>query len=304
MTMTEMTMTDAEITRRYRDIFGLDDSIGIEQARKHWEVERRLTDRLLATTPDNRWEEFSRAYSELYRELPWLNQAVLTDRSQIFSQWSKLIASGARIFEVGSGKAELLKFLSTRGHHCTATEITNERGEHHTKNESNLIWRTTDGIHLADFEPEGHYDVVISTGVIEHFHPDDIITHFSHARRILRRGGRYIFTTPHIASGPHDLSRAFGEERAICMHLREYDYPSLGSILHQAGFHKVSAVFPPSRIYRKLSWTVESRLFYAWLHALDRCEGLLHLAPKPRRRVRSLMKLALMPDNIWLSATI
>lgn len=297
------TLSDAEIIDRYRVIYGLDDSIGIEQARQHWDVERRLTAQLLATKPAERWEAFSKAYSELYEVLPWLNKAQEGDRSQMLSQWTKLLKPASKIFEVGSGKAELLKYLGKLGHDCTATEITPQRGQRHASEETGLTWHVTDGIHLADFEPLDHYDVVISTGVIEHFHPDDIGTHFANARKILRDDGRYIFTTPHVATGPHDLSRAFGEERAVCMHLREYDYPSLGAILEEAGYREITAVFPPSKIYRRLGWTTQSRLFFVWLRSLDRIEVKLHLAPAQRRVVRKLMRAALMPDNIWLSAS-
>jgi SAM-dependent methyltransferase len=296
-------LSDAEILQRYRTIYNLDDSIDIEQARKHWDVERKLTQQLLNSAPGDRWELFSKAYSQLYSELPWLNKADETDRERQLSQWDKLIPVPARIFEVGSGKAELLKHLASIGHDCTATEITSERGKRHAPKNDKLAWHLTDGIHLADFEPNGHYDIVISTGVIEHFHPDDIVTHFAHARKILREGGRYIFTTPHIASGPHDLSRAFGHESAVCMHLREYDYPSLHAILREAGYARATAVFPPSRIYRKLNWTKESRTYLAWLEYLDRGEAALKLSYSHRQKLRKFMKLCLMPDNIWLSAT-
>jgi len=303
MGRTMPSLSNTEIIERYRKIYNLDDSVGIEDAQKHWDLERKLTEQLLNSSPNDRWEVFSQSYSQLYSDLPWLNKADESEREKQLSQWEKLIPTRSKIFEVGSGRAELLQYLASIGHDCTATEITSERGKRHAPDNDKLAWHLTDGIHLAAFEPHGHYDIVISTGVIEHFHPDDIVAHFAHARKILREGGRYIFTTPHIASGPHDLSRAFGYERAVCMHLREYDYPSLHAILREAGYARAAAVFPPSRVYRKLNWTKESRAYLAWLECLDRCESALNLRYSHRQKLRKLMKLCLMPDNIWLSAT-
>ena len=295
-------LTETEIISRYRKIYGLDESIGIEHALKHWDLERQLTLKLLETTPSNRWEIFSQSYSELYHQLPWLNKSEENDRQLILSQWKKLISPNSRIFEIGSGKAELLKYLSSVGHHCTATEITPERGKYHAQGDENLSWHITDGIHLAEFEPPEYYDVVISTGVIEHFHPEDIVLHFENAKKILRPGGRYIFTTPHIASGPHDLSKAFGYEKAVCMHLREYDYPSLGAILQEAGYGEISAIFPPSKIYRQLGLTKESRVYFKWLNLIDKAQQALPIPSNMRSFLRNFTKVLLMPDNIWLSA--
>jgi SAM-dependent methyltransferase len=235
--------------------------------------------------------------------LPWLNLANESSPDVgHFSQWLSVLPVGAKIFEVGSGKAALLKYLSQNGFLCTATEITPERGARHAAEEGALIWHSTDGIHLAKFEPAESYDVVVSTGVIEHFHPDDLETHFKNARTILTSGGRYIFTTPHVSSGPHDLSRVFGADTAVCMHLREYSVLDLVGLLRDAGFENIRAVFPPSRLYRKVgvSWASKGYLFY--LLFWDRFERMLKLTPARKRFLRKILKLALVPDNIWLSA--
>lgn len=78
-------------------------------------------------------------------------------------------------------------------------------------------------------------DVIFSDQLIEHLHPEDTSTHFQMAQFLLRRGGRYIFTTPHRFTGPHDISRYFSDE-AEGFHLKEWTYGDLIPLLQAAGF--------------------------------------------------------------------
>ncbi|MGH8055857.1 MAG: class I SAM-dependent methyltransferase, partial [Candidatus Entotheonellia bacterium] len=64
-------------------------------------------------------------------------------------------------------------------------------------------------------------DVMFSDQLIEHLHPEDTGGHLQTAQRLLKRGGRYIFTTPHRFTGPHDISRYFSDE-AEGFHLKEW----------------------------------------------------------------------------------
>ena len=40
---------------------------------KHWELEKSLTEKLISSTPQNRWKTFEECYGRLYNELNWLN---------------------------------------------------------------------------------------------------------------------------------------------------------------------------------------------------------------------------------------
>jgi SAM-dependent methyltransferase len=290
-------ISDRELAERYRRTYHVD-GVGAAEAKAHWALERRLTQEIWESTPENRWETFSRCYTALYAGLPWLNETPEEDAPPgTFAQWARLLPEPSDVFEVGSGRAELLRFLSASGHRCTATEITPERGSKHA---GDLRWFTSDGVHLADFIDED-FDVVVSTGVIEHLHPADVPTHFEHAHRLLRPGGRYLLTTPHAGSGPHDLSVVFKRDRPECMHLKEYDYTELTRIMGSAGFSSVRAVFPPARVFRRLPYTTESRLYLAYLRLFDLDR---HAPPAWRRRLRRAAKLLLVPDNIWISARV
>lgn len=296
-------LTEPEILSRYRSTYGLSEAIGVEHVERHKQLEGELTRKLLDSTPQDRWRVFDDAYTTLYASLPWLNEGVghrPPDAKNV--AWQRLIGKPAKkIFEVGSGKGHLIRHLARLGHQCVATEITVERGAKHVRNVEGVEWRITDGVHLADFEQPETYDVVICSQVIEHLHPDDVLTHFENARKILKPGGRYIFDTPHVGAGPHDLSLVFELDRAAFMHLREYDFRELRGFAEKAGFGKVGAVlcYPSTKL---TIGPLESSLLLKFYCLVDDVFSTLKLAPSRERKIRRLLRAAMIPTNIWLVA--
>jgi SAM-dependent methyltransferase len=254
-----MLMTsNAQLVDRYRRKFGLSaqSAVNEQMVLKHWELERRLTNELLSSTPDERWGVFERCYTTLYHECPWLNEDVETghrDDELDYGPFLKLLEGVKDIYEVGSGKAVLLSYLAKKGFRCVATEITRERGERYVDADAAVEWRNTDGIHLTRFEHPGSYDAVISTHVIEHMHPDDVPVHLTNAHALLRPNGRYILSMPHKFAGPMDLSEVFGLYEPVCMHLREYTWAETVEACKKAGFTRMEAVYLAPRRLRKMS---------------------------------------------------
>ena len=292
-------MIDATVVRRYRANYNLDDEIGETEVKRHWEVESELTRRLLSSTKGTRWEIFQECYTELYSRLPWLNKNEEAPAGA-FRPWLKLIPKKSRIFEVSSGKGQLLKYLVSHGHDCVATEITEERGKKHADETSRLRWHVTDGVNLARFEAPSSYDVVISTQVVEHFHPDDMSDHLRNVREILRPGGRYIFDTPHVGAGPSDLSKVYGFERAVCMHLKEYDFLELRQLLSEAGFRCIKAVLFQRRPISV--GPIVSEQFFKYCCTWDRMVRTMRLSPRRERLFRRVLRLVFLclPTFGWL----
>jgi SAM-dependent methyltransferase len=291
---------DQGVVHRYRDNYGLGDDIGENEVRRHWEVESALTQRLLKSTKSDRWAVFQQCYTELYSALPWLNKSEDEVDVNNLRPWLKLVPQGSSVFEVGSGKAELLKYLAANGHKCVATEITSERGERHAEGHDDLTWHVTDGINLTSFEAPSSYDVVISTQVVEHLHPDDMLDHLRNVREILRPGGSYIFDTPHVGAGPSDVSKVYGFDRPVCMHLKEYDFVGLGELLAEAGFETPKAV-----LFRERPFTTgpyAGRAFFKYCCAWDRLTRSINLSPSRERQFRGLLKILFVPTRIWLVA--
>lgn len=255
---------DPELEARYRSTYGLPAEVppGTDEMWKHLELERELTRELLASTVERRWETFERCYNELYESLPWLRGTGGTpDRDR----WLQLLGDASTVYEIGSGAGDLAAYLGSRGLKVKATDVSRERGGER-KDSDCVSWGVTDGVHLDRFEAVGAYDAVISDQVIEHLHPDDLAEHFRSCRRILRRGGRYVFRTPHQITGPHDVSRIFGFSQPVGMHLREYTNEQLTEALMEAGFRRVSAVLRMPNTQT----VVRSRLYLRLQIALER----------------------------------
>ena len=241
-----------------------------------------LTEQLLSSRPDNRTAIWVESYDRLYHDLPWLTgapPASATNTDLEFSHFLKLIPVGANVIEIGSGAGSLSRYLTEHGRPCVATDITEERGG--TRTNDSVEWHATDGVHLDDYEDRRQYDVVLSTQVIEHLHPDDVERHFRGAFGLLKPGGSYVFNTPHLFMGPADLSRVFAYDRARFMHLKEYTHAELGALARRAGFGRLRAVYvPPAPVRAKLPLILRGRWLYTYLTAMERLIGGRSV-PKP-----------------------
>ncbi|OBH31739.1 SAM-dependent methyltransferase [Mycobacterium sp. E342] len=244
-----------KLIARYKKTYSIPAEVTITEQMilDHWKLEKQLTSELLRSTPGDRWQTFNRCYTRLYSELGWLNQfSNLADpRSpqERFGGWLDLIGPPPKsIYEIGSGQGGLISFLALNGYDCKGTEITGERGEKLLPGTyANPSWGMSDGVHLDRFEPAETYDVVVSDQVIEHLHPDDLESHLTSARSILKKGGRYIFNTPNKYTGPHDVSRVFKRGEPAGMHLKEYTCRELFEAATRAGFADVRYGFVPRR---------------------------------------------------------
>ncbi len=272
----------------------------------HWALEKELTHQLLVSTPQTRWETFERCYTRLYRELDWLNRIVGEAKpvapEHKHKKWrAALGAPPQSVYEIGSGKGELITYLAQQGFICKATEVTRERGEKHLKAfVQNLSWAVSDGVHLEQFEARASYDVVISDQVLEHFHPDDMETHLRGVFQILKPNGRYIFSTPHRFSGPHDVSRVFKCDEPRGMHLKEYAYREFVALLKAAGFTRMYYAFIPAQsMAGKRGW---GKLY---LGILLLAEAILTLVPTHKARrfcAKALRRFGLFSNGISLTA--
>lgn len=266
--MSRLEPRGAELIRRYKDNYAIaeEEVVTEEMILAHWELEKALTRELMASTPETRRQTFETCYTRLYAHCEWLNRLTGTrDRLKPnatpvvkYALWAREAGPAPkRIYEVGSGRAELITFLASLGHDCTATEITRERGEKFTAATPNLRWELTDGVHLDRYAGSTEFDVVVSDQVIEHLHPDDLAEHFAAAARILRPGGLYLLGTPHRHFGPCDVSRVFGTPRPLGMHLREYTFGEVFGAMRAVGFERPGIPLEPGSLsgmlYRFLS---------------------------------------------------
>jgi SAM-dependent methyltransferase len=298
----------SELVSRYKTNYSIpaDAPVTEEMVLAHWDLEKRLTRRLLESKPETRWQTFDDCYTQLYEQFAWLNELTGADQKsspdEKYGKWLRAIGSAPKsIYEVGSGKAEMISYFASRGYFCRATEVTRERGEKHVKDSvPNLTWAVSDGVHLGEFEQAGSFDVVISDQVLEHLHPDDVVLHLRGVLEILKPNGRYVFSTPHRYTGPHDVSAVFKYEEACGMHLREYTNREFVSMLKAAGVGSVSYAFIAAD-----GETAKRVLGRAYLNLLMAAELGLSLVPTIRARrlaAKVLKRLALFSSGISLIA--
>ncbi|AMK78376.1 hypothetical protein A1342_06015 [Methylomonas methanica] len=302
-----------ELINRYRANYGIPKEVNLteEDILEHWNLELQLTKQLLESSRDNRWEIFEKSYTTLYTQLEWLNKFIdkrnPTPPNVLYKDWAYLIGTQPqKIYEVGSGRAEMISYLAKLGHQCKATEITRERGKKHTSTKlDNLKWGISDGVHLEQFEPPNTYDFVISNQVIEHIHPDDLLEHCKHVYSILKPGGKYIVCAPHAWHGPADISAVFKYKKAIGMHLKEYTNYELYSFLRTSGFSKVTSLYKPPLVityFFDSSVNIRKSIFYTiYLFVI---ENLFSLIPRTLvdHGVKSLAKTFQFPENIFFIA--
>jgi SAM-dependent methyltransferase len=297
------------IVASYRRKFGLpvDASVTPKMVRLHWEIERRGTKAILASSEQERAAATGHAYTELYARCPWLNQyAVVRDDPGVeFRGLLALLGPGRRIYEIGSGKGRLIRWLAQNAYSCVGTEITSQRGSKHVAEAVGLEWHTTDGVNLMRYENAASYDAVISIQVLEHIHPDDVPAHLRSVATLLKSEGKYIFTTPHRYSGPADLSAVFGLDRAVCHHLKEWTFGELVPLLRQAGFADIRAVYtPPLSLRRRVNLLNSAFATAVYLKLLLLLESLHDRLPSwlGSLLVRAMRVSTLLRNDIYMTA--
>lgn len=299
-----------ELINRYCANYGIPKEANITEndILEHWHLELELTKQLLESTTDNRWDVFEKCYTTLYTKLEWLNKFIdkhsPTPPEILFKDWAYLIGEAPKkIYEVGSGRAEMISYLASLGHECKATEITRERGEKHVSAKlDNLDWGISDGVHFEKFEAPNTYDFVISNQVIEHMHPDDFPEHCKHVRSILKPEGKYIVCAPHPWHGPADISAVFKYDKAIGMHLKEYTNYEIYSHLKRAGFKKVTAIYRPPKIFINFFNATDSpRSSYVFTIYLFLTESILSLIPRifVDQKIKYFAKTLLFSENTF-----
>lgn len=243
----------------------------------HYEVERRLADRLRAAPRSERAHVYSEVYSELFASLPDHPQHTssgetcgvrIGDRIRLLAP---LLTSDSAYLEIGCGNAGLPIAIAGLAREVLGMDVTDTLIDYASV-PANFRFVKTDGVGIP--LPDRSIDLAHSDQLMEHLHVDDAEPQVVEIYRILKPGGRYLCSTPNRATGPHDISVYF-DDTATGFHMKEYDCASLRDLLLKAGFSKVS--FPlVIRGFRLAT------LPYSVLHSIER---IVEAAPGGVRRV-------------------
>ncbi len=214
--------------------------------RHHFEVERELALQMRQSTRKERTELFKTLYTHLFERVP--DHPRLTRRETHESSRRK-VESQVRLLrpflhkdtvflEFAPGDCRLASAVAKEVRSVIGVDISDQRSESE-QFPANLELIVYDGYNLQ--VPDTAADVIFSYQFLEHLHPEDVDDHFALAHRLLKPGGVYVFDTPHRYSGPHDVSRHFGNSLQ-CFHFQEWTYREMRALLKKHGFSR-TAIF-------------------------------------------------------------
>ncbi len=254
-----------------------DDPRTEERIRAHYDVERRLAQRLREADKRQRRTLYTVLYDDLYRALPDHPQVRVKASPTVRSaQVAKLVARLERyvgpattFLEIGPGDCALAVALAPRCAFVHAVDVTDQAVDVPVV-PANFALHISDGttIPLAS----DSVDVAFSDQLMEHLHPDDAIDQLREIRRVLKPGGAYLCVTPNRLSGPHDVSRFFSDV-AEGFHICEYTNGELAALMRRVGFRHVAVALP-----------VRGRLVATPPAALVALEAMLGFLPAGLRR--------------------
>ncbi|MEE9190533.1 MAG: class I SAM-dependent methyltransferase [Candidatus Neomarinimicrobiota bacterium] len=220
-----------------------DEQRTVKQIREHYEVERKLADKLRNASRKERRTLYSSLYEELFRlvpdlpilirkKSPELQQKIVQRQIQILSS---MLDENKSFLEVGPGSCALAFHVANFVKEVYAVDVSK------TITESSNIPRNfklllSDGCSIP--VPKNSIDIVYSNQLMEHIHPDDASNQLKNIFEALAPGGEYLCLTPNRLNGPHDISKYF-DTVATGFHLKEYTVTELSMLFKNAGFSKV-----------------------------------------------------------------
>ncbi len=211
-----------------------------ERLRHHFEVERELAARLRNSTREERTELFKTLYGELFERVPdhprlTRRETPEESRRGVEKQLRLLrphLGPDVTLLEIAPGDCRLGHAAAGLCGKVIGVDISDQRADNEVSPE-NFELIVYDGYRLD--LPNESVDVAFSYQFLEHLHPDDVTPHFETIHRLLKPGGVYVFDTPHRLSGPHDISRHFGDTLQ-CFHFQEWTYREMTRLLKCHGF--------------------------------------------------------------------
>lgn len=212
----------------------------LERAAAQFDYERQQHQIIMATTKGPaRAKAFTEAYAGLaagQQRGDFLDQETepLKKARQKYRLLRRFISPSSKVAECGPGNFDLAKTVAPQVKSLAVIDVIDASAT--AKLPKNCTFFETDGVHLpADLI---NLDLVWSSHVVEHIHPDELINHLQDVHRALKPGGHYVVFTPNRLSGPHDISRYF-TNTAEGLHLKEYTVRELRRALKKAGYTKI-----------------------------------------------------------------
>lgn len=211
--------------------------------RAHYELERKLSDRLRFSTRAERTKLYNEVYNEIYTKVPYLLPLQIKISKDKLSSDLRLVSlfinKNSKYLEVGPGNCLFAFAMCKNVASVTAVDVSTAVTNTATMPKNfNLV--ISDGTSIP-VTPKS-INTVYSNQLMEHLHPDDAVGQLKNIYQALVSGGVYICRTPNRLSGPHDVSRYY-DDIATGFHLKEYTVTELIKLMRQIGFKKFKILF-------------------------------------------------------------
>ncbi len=217
-----------------------------EQIFKIYEVEKIQSQKLRSVeNSTQRKDLYGIVYEEYFQKLPFHPQFTIKNdtvkqQNRVAYQWNQIkpFTNRSSVFvEVGAGDCSFSIAVAQHFKNVIALEVSAEivKNIDFPENVRCVIF---DGFNIP--LAENSVDLVYSNQLMEHLHPDDAEEQLKSIFKILKKGGKYTCITPNRFTGPHDISRFYGDTLEG-FHLKEYSSTDLDVIFKKVGFSKVTA---------------------------------------------------------------
>ncbi|SPP99517.1 Phenylalanyl-tRNA synthetase subunit alpha [Candidatus Sulfobium mesophilum] len=249
----------------------------LEQIRNHYEVERAIADSLKKADREERKAIYATMYDLLLEKVPDHPRLTMRESKELTARANhskmnlvkRFLNKSAVFVEFAPGDCHFATKVSKRVRHVYGVDISDQRGKKHEAR-GNFELIVYDGHHID--LPDETADVVFSDQLIEHLHPEEVVDHFRLAARLLRKGGVYVFRTPHRFSGPHDISGYFSDE-SEGFHLKEWTYTELGEVLRMSDYNSWRGLFQVKGLCLEMPFIIFTMI-----------EGMLKFLPRHWQR--------------------
>jgi SAM-dependent methyltransferase len=249
----------------------------MERLRAHYEIEKRLANRLRTASREERRHLYRSLYNELFQLVPDHSQLTKKrlpeeEKTHIHAQFRFLkyfLEKEKSFLEIGPGDCSLSLHVAKSGRPVFAVDVSDEIIKQiNLPNNFKLLLSDGTSIPL----PHNSIGVAYSNQLMEHLHPDDAFEQLQNIYRVLMPGGVYICITPNRCNGPHDISKYF-DTTATGFHLKEYTCTELSALFRKVGFSRVRAYIGGRGMYMRMP-----------IFVIAFCEFLLNKLSDPLRR--------------------
>ena len=225
---------------------------------EHYRTEARMRRRILTAAPAERSGLYARAYEAIIGRAetspPEAQEAeAIRRRRQVAGQVKALshyLKASSRVLEIGPGDGLLSMALCQRVAAVTAVDVRD--GLSHVPDLPANLELVVSDVRAAPVEPRA-YDLAITDQLLEHLHPEDVEGLLAGAWTALRPGGLLIVLTPNRLLGPHDISRFYDHDEPRGLHLHEFSFAELRTVLQLAGFVRVRPMMGGGRYWIRSS---------------------------------------------------